>query len=140
SHRKPAIKNLVKEVQDGLRRYFKIPEDYSVVLGNGGATLLFDMLALGMVKKRAVHFVCGEFSEKWFKATKKVPWLEAVMENVEYGQGITPAARDGFDMLACTLNETSTGVQIDRLPVVGEDCLLMVDATSGAGQVPCDVS
>ena len=35
SHRKPAVKNLVKEVQDGLRKYFILPDDYSIVLGNG---------------------------------------------------------------------------------------------------------
>ena len=45
SHRKPAVKNLVKSVQEGLRKYFEIPDDYSVVVGNGGATFLFDSIA-----------------------------------------------------------------------------------------------
>ena len=39
-----------------------------------------------------------------------------------------------------TLNETSTGVQLSELPMVHENALLAVDATSGAGQVPCDIS
>ena len=51
SHRKPAVKNLVKEVQEGIRSYFRIPDDYEVILGNGGATFLFDMISLGMVEK-----------------------------------------------------------------------------------------
>ena len=35
SHRKPAVKNVVKEMQDGLREYFKVPKDYEIVIGNG---------------------------------------------------------------------------------------------------------
>ena len=77
SHRKSPIKNLVKEVQEGLASYFEIPPDYSVVLGNGGATFLFDAIALGIVEKKAAHFTCGEFSEKWYKSSKLCPTVDA---------------------------------------------------------------
>lgn len=140
SHRKPAVKNLVKEVQDGLRKYFNLPDDYTVVLGNGGATFLFDSIGLGMVEKKSVHFTCGEFSNKWYKAHKAIPWIEAEEVAVDFGKGITPEDRADADMICCTLNETSTGVIIDSLPTVGENTILAVDATSGGGQVPCDVS
>ena len=43
-------------------------------------------------------------------------------------------------MICATLNETSTGVIIDSLPEVDENTILAVDATSGGGQVPCDLS
>ncbi|MBL6989756.1 MAG: phosphoserine transaminase [Bacteriovoracaceae bacterium] len=140
SHRKSAIKNLVKEVQEGLRSYFKVPANYQIVLGNGGATLLFDMIALGIVDRKAAHFTCGEFSNKWFKSTDLVPWISAVEHTVEYGQGIDGQNVDDADLIAVTLNETSTGVQLSALPEVDEDTLLAIDATSGAGQIPCDVS
>ncbi len=140
SHRKPAVKNLVKEVQEGLAKFFNIPSDYEVVLGNGGATFLFDMIALGLVKNKATHFTCGEFSQKWFKSSNSVPWIEASEVASEYGHGVITTDVEGSDLIATTLNETSTGVQIDSLPDVGDDTLLCVDATSGAGQVACDVS
>ncbi len=140
SHRKPAVKNLVKEVQEGLRKYFNLPEDYSVVLGNGGATFLFDSIGLGMVEKKSVHYTCGEFSSKWYKAHNRVPWIEAENCAVEFGNGITVENRADADMICCTLNETSTGVIIDSLPEVDKDTILAVDATSGGGQVPCDIS
>lgn len=140
SHRKPAVKNVVKELQQGIAKYFNIPSDYLVVLGNGGATLLFDMIALGIVEKKATHFTCGEFSEKWFKSTKLVPWITAENVNVPFGKGINGKATPGSDLIAVTLNETSTGVQISELPVVDANTILAVDATSGAGQCPCDVS
>lgn len=140
SHRKPGIKNVVKEIQEGLTKYFNLPSDYLVVLGNGGATLLFDMIALGIVEKKATHFTCGEFSEKWYKSSKLVPWIETEQIGVAFGAGINGKAMPGSDLIAVTLNETSTGVQLSRLPVVDANTILAVDATSGGGQCPCDVS
>lgn len=140
SHRKPAIKNLVKEVQQGIMTYFNLPEDYSVVVGNGGATFLFDSIALGMVEKKSVHYTCGEFSSKWYKAHNNVPWLESENIEVPYGKGINPQNHDDADMVCCTLNETSTGVIVNTFPKVDEGTILAVDATSGGGQVPCDIS
>lgn len=140
SHRKSGVKNVVKELQEGIAKYFNIPSDYAVVLGNGGATLLFDMIALGVVEKKSTHFTCGEFSEKWFKSTKLVPWIKAEQVSVPFGKGINGKATAGSDLIAVTLNETSTGVQLSELPVVDAHTILAVDATSGAGQCPCDIS
>jgi phosphoserine aminotransferase len=140
SHRKPAVKNVVKEMQDGLRQYFNVPTDYEIVLGNGGATLLFDMIALGLVRKRITHFTCGEFSQKWFKSSKLVPWIEAHEVSVPVGEGINGENDPASDVIAITLNETSTGVITSKIPEVDNDTLLAVDATSGGGQVPCNIS
>lgn len=139
SHRKPTIKNCVKEIQEGLKKYFHVPNDYLVVMGNGGATLLFDMIALGIVEKKATHFTCGEFSEKWYKSSKLVPWIQTEQMSVAFGKGINGKAVAGSDLIAVTLNETSTGVQLSALPEVDSNTILAVDATSG-GQCPCDVS
>ena len=140
SHRKPAVKNLVKEVQEGLTKFFNVPSDYLVVLGNGGATFFFDMIALGLVDKKAAHFTCGEFSSKWFKASKDVPWIDAQEIKSEYGDGVRAENIADADLIAVTLNETSTGVQLEELPSVDSETLLCVDATSGAGQIRCDIS
>lgn len=141
SHRKPAIKNLVKELQQNLKKYFDLPEGYEVVLGNGGATCMFDAIALGLVKKSIAHFICGEFSEKWYLASSKVPWIKAIKEQVPYAQGIEMKDVAGVDAICGTLCETSTGVQLLGVPDVDprEDKLICVDATSSAGQVPCDI-
>lgn len=141
SHRKPAIKNLCKEIQEGLTQYFKLPDGYEVVMGNGGATFFFDMCQLGLVEKSAAHFTCGEFSKKWYKSSKIIPWLEDQEISVDFGQGVTPAPIQNTDMICCTLNETSTGVIVDTLDKLnGYEGLVSVDATSGGGQVPCDLS
>ena len=94
---------------------------------------------MALVEKRP-PLPCGEFSEKWYKSSCVIPWTETDKKAVEYGKGITPKADDKYDLIACTLNETSTGVIVPEFPKVGEGTLLTVDATSGGGQVPCDIS
>lgn len=140
SHRKEPVRALCRQIQQHLRDYLSVPEDYSIVLGNGGATMLFDIIGLGMVRQRIAHHVCGEFSDKWFKASDRIPWIEAEKTTVRYGQANQTFLTEGFDVVACTLNETSTGVMNINLPEVDDTCLLAVDATSGAGQIACDLS
>ncbi|MBT3584376.1 MAG: phosphoserine transaminase [Halobacteriovoraceae bacterium] len=140
SHRKPAVKNVVKEVQEGLANFFQLDDDYEVVLGNGGATFLFDMIGLGAVNKKAGHFTCGEFSEKWYKSSAAIPWIEAEQFSVDYGKGIEGEDKSDCDLIAVTLNETSTGVQLAGIPKIDNETLLCVDATSGGGQCPIDVN
>lgn len=141
SHRKPAVIDLVKEVHLGLRNYFKLPEDYEIIIGNGGATFFFDMIGTGLVEKSSVHFTTGEFSTKWFKSHANIPWIHATQKSCEYGQGLNPEIVDGHDVICTTLNETSTGVIINSIPdVTQSDTLLAVDATSGAGQIKMDIS
>lgn len=141
SHRQAPVKNLVKHMQDKMRSYFALPEDYEVVLGNGGATFLFDMIGLGLVENSSVHFTCGEFSSKWYQAHAKIPWIKTKEVAIEYGHGIVPEYVEGFDTICCTLNETSTGVIINQVPDCrdDDDVIVCVDATSGAGQVPIEM-
>lgn len=139
SHRKTAVRNLVREVQDGLRAYFNLPQDYEVVLGNGGATLLWEMIGLGLVEKSSLHYICGEFSDKWFRCHKNIPWIQSKDVRVDFGRGINPGLQEGYDFVACTLNETSTGVQISHLPKFTDSGVIVgMDATSGAGQIKID--
>ena len=141
SHRKAAVKSLVGEIQKGLSDYFKLPDGYEVVLGNGGATFLFDALGIGAVEKHSAHFTCGEFSGKWFKAHQLIPWIKAQELSVEYGKGLTPRPVEDVDMICTTLNETSTGVMVDSYEELKNySGLLAVDATSGGGQISCNLS
>ena len=38
SHRQAPVKDLVRQVRDGMRDLFALPDGYEVMLGNGGAT------------------------------------------------------------------------------------------------------
>jgi phosphoserine aminotransferase len=140
SHRKDGVKNVVREIQEGLRTYFSLPQGYEVILGNGGATMFWDMIGLGLVEKSSAHFTCGEFSEKWYKAHKLIPWITTKQISVDYGRGLEMHEEPGFDLLCTTLNETSTGVQNTQVPQLQNlKTLVAMDATSGAGQILTDI-
>ena len=136
SHRKPGVKRQVARVRSGLREFFSLPDDYEVVLGNGGATLFWDAAGYSLVERRSAHAVFGEFSSKFAAAITAMPFLEdPVVERSDAGAHPTLRAAD-VDAYALTHCETSTGVAMPvERPGPG---LVLVDATSGAGGLPVD--
>ena len=143
SHRQAPVKNLVGEVREGLASLFSLPEGYEVVLGNGGSTAFWDIAAFGLVRDRAQHLSFGEFSSKFASVTRKAPFLgEPTVITADPGTLASPRAEAGVDAYAWPHNETSTGVMapVRRVEGADEDALVLVDATSGAGGLPVDVS
>ena len=76
SHRQAPVKSLVADIRSGLRELFSASDGYEVVLGNGGATAFWDAAAFGLVQRRALHLVYGEFSSKFAQAMAGAPFLE----------------------------------------------------------------
>ena len=143
SHRQAPVKRLVRRVRDGLRTLFALPEGYEVVLGNGGSTAFWDAAAFGLVRERSQHLVLGEFSSKFAEVTAGAPFLrDPSVRSADPGSAPTPAAEPSVDAYAWPHNETSTGVMlpVGRVPGADEGTLVLVDATSGAGGLPVDVS
>ncbi len=143
SHRQAPVKDLVGRVRDGLAQLFTLPDGYEVVLGDGGATAFWDIAAFGLVRERAQHLSFGEFSSKFAAVTKGAPFL-GPSSIVKGDPGTLPApwAEAGIDTYAWPHNETSTGVMapVKRVTGADEGALLLVDATSGAGGLPVDLS
>ncbi|MEU0668476.1 phosphoserine transaminase [Streptomyces lavendulocolor] len=143
SHRQAPVKNLVGEVRAGVRDLFSLPEGYEVILGNGGSTAFWDIATHGLIENKSQHLTFGEFSSKFAKASKLAPWLaEPTVISSEPGTHPEPAAEAGVDVYAFTHNETSTGVAapVRRVEGADEGALVLVDATSGAGGLPVDIT
>ena len=140
SHRQSGVRSMVGRLREGLRTLFGLPDDYEVVLGNGGSTLFWDALAFCLVRSRSRHYVFGEFSSKCAAAARSAPHLhEPEVVESEPGTCPPPVPSDVADLYALTQNETSTGVV---MPVtrVAPRAVIAVDATSGAGGVAVDPS
>ncbi|GAA1864297.1 phosphoserine transaminase [Brevibacterium marinum] len=153
SHRQAPVKNLVGRIRAGLAELFDLPSGYEVVLGNGGSTAFWDVAAFGLVRERAAHATFGEFGQKFAKATDEAPHLEdSLILTAEPGTSAIPfpaalaeVAGTGHataDVYAWPHNETSTGVAtaITRPEGIDDDALVVVDATSGAGGLPVDIT
>ncbi len=143
SHRQAAVLFEVGALRNNIAELFSLPDGYEVLLGNGGSTLFWDVATFGLIRERSQHLVFGEFSSKFFSASKSAPHL-GQPSKIETDPGTHPlsVAEDGIDLYAMTHNETSTGVMmpLTRPEGIDDDALVVVDATSGAGGLRVDMS
>jgi len=136
SHRQSPVKDMVGRLRDGLSELFGLPDDWEIVLGNGGSTLFWDAATFSLISEKSHHLVFGEFSSKFATASKAAPHIgEPVVAEFEPGTG--PVIEEsGADTYAFTHNETSTGVSMDlQRPAntSADEAIVLVDATSAAG-------
>lgn len=143
SHRRTPVKSLVAHIQEQLGALYSLPSDYQVVLGDGGATLFWDLACVSLIRRHSSHAVFGEFSRKCAAAVNHTPWLDKpTITEAPLGSGVLPALDEEADLYAWAQNETSTGVAmpVARPAGIAADALVMIDATSAAGGLPADVS
>ena len=141
SHRQAPVRRVVQRVREGLVALFGLPENYEVVLGNGGPTAFWEIAAFGLISNKAQHLSFGEFSSKFAKATQMAPWLtDPSVISSEPGTHPAPVAEAGIDAYALTHNETSTGVAmpVRRVASADDGALVLVDATSAASGIVVD--
>ena len=144
SHRQQPVRALVGEIRAGLRELLGAPDGYEVALGNGGATAFWDAAACGLIERRSAHLAFGEFSAKFAQVAREAPFLEdPEVLTADPGGAPDPAAlrAEGADVVAWAHNETSTGVMAPVVrPAGAGEALVAIDATSGAGGLPVDLS
>jgi len=142
SHRQAPVKNLVKEVRNGIAELFSLPEGYEVILGNGGSTAFWDIATFNLIQQRSQHLVFGEFSSKFASAAQEAPFMgDPTIIKAEPGSHPEARFEEGVDSYALTHNETSTGVAAPILRPAGtEGSLVLVDATSAAGGLAVDMT
>jgi phosphoserine aminotransferase len=143
SHRQAPVKNEVAEMRSGLAKMFSIPVGYEVVIGNGGTTAFWEIAAFGLIRDCAQFLTFGEFGAKFATCATDAPFLgEQSVIKSEPGDAPAFAPLAGIDAYCTPHNETSTGVAIPPVRPHGADAdaLVLIDATSGAGGLPVDLS
>jgi phosphoserine aminotransferase len=143
SHRQKPVKNEVAALRAGLAEMFSLPAGYEVVIGNGGTTAFWEIATFGLLRDRAQFLTFGEFGSKFASSAKAAPFLgEQSVIKSEPGDAPEFAPAAGLDAYCTPHNETSTGVAIPPVRPAGadKDALVLIDATSGAGGLPVDLS
>lgn len=142
SHRQAPVKDVVGRIRTGLADLFALPDGYEIVLGNGGSTAFWDVAAAGLIRRRSLHLTFGEFSTKFAQVAARAPHLEEpIIVASEPGTAPVPTADPDADAIAWAHNETSTGAMLAvERPTGAGDSLVLIDATSGAGGLPVDLS
>mgnify|MGYP000924954338 CR=1 FL=1 len=144
SHRAAPVRGVVASLKDGLRSLLSVPDDYEVVLGNGGASAFWDVACACLISSRAAFGSWGAFGAKFASEAAHAPHLTTpLIDEATPGSLITVSPRgtsEGIDVYAYPHNETSTGVTSPIYRVEAPDTLTLVDGTSIVGAAPVDLT
>ena len=141
SHRAMPVRDVVASLKDGLRTLLAVPDDYEVVLGNGGASAFWDAACACLISSRAAFGSWGAFGAKFATEATRAPHLsDPLIDEAAFGSLATVTPRDDVDTYAYPHNETSTGVVSPVYRVEAPGALTLVDGTSIAGAAPVDLT
>ena len=142
-HRGPAIKELMEELQTGLKDVFRTTSP--VLVSTSSATGLMEAAVRNGAHKRVLSLVNGAFSRR-FADIARACGIEVETLEVEWGRTISPDAvrerlsQGGFDAVTVVHSETSTGAltsihEISNVVHESDDVVLLVDSVTGVGAV-----
>lgn len=146
SHRSALYEQVNNEVQALMRELFGIPENYHVLLLQGGASTQFAMLPLNLVRpgRPGAYVMTGAWADKALKEAKLVgeTVIAASTETDKFMRMPTMSeieVPDNAAYLHLTSNETIGGTQFFEFPTTG-NVPLVADMSSDILCRPIDVS
>lgn len=123
SHRGAAFEGIIHQAEADLRSLLSIPEDYSVLFLQGGASLHFSMTAMNFLPqgKTAGYIVTGAWGEKALASAQLEGEAKAIYSEKESGFRSAPdwtqvGSGNGLAYIHSTSNETIQGVAFQTDP------------------------
>ena len=146
-HRSPEFKLIMTEVLQGLKEILKTTGDVILLTASGSGGMEAAVTNTVPRGGKAIVLEGGVFARRWTHICQAFG-IEVVRQEIPWGQAVDPADVERLlkqhpDAAAvfATLLESSTGVahDIEALGplVAATSALLVVDAISGAGSLPC---
>ncbi|MEG2174453.1 MAG: 3-phosphoserine/phosphohydroxythreonine transaminase [Oscillospiraceae bacterium] len=126
SHRSRAFEDILKRAEASLRRLMHIPDTYSVLFLQGGASLQFSMVPMNLAQRgqTTAYAVTGQFAKKAFEEGKRWGNAVAVTNGKPSNFSAIPAIEPSLvpadaAYLHITVNNTIFGTCYNTLPDVG---------------------
>ena len=144
SHRGKPFMAVNAEAQALLRELMNIPDNYSVLFVQGGATQQFAAVPLNLLKNgKADYIVTGNFASKAYEEGTKYGDMAIAASSKDSGYTFIPDMkdvkfRDGIDYVHTTYNNTIFGTRYTELPKT--DATLVTDMSSCILSEVVDVS
>ena len=144
SHRSKIYEDILQDAKDTLRQLMAIPDDYSILFLQGGASLQFHMIPLNFAQGKKIGFIdTGSWSLKAIEEASKIPNTEVLTlasssdKNYSYIPKDTEIPSD-LAYLHLTSNNTLEGTAYSSYPQT--DVPLVIDASSNILSCDLDVS
>ncbi len=134
SHRSKPFMAVNAEAQALLRELMNIPDNYSVLFVQGGATQQFAAVPLNLLKNgKADYIVTGNFASKAYEEGTKYGDMAIAASSKDANYTFIPDMkdvkfRDGIDYVHTTYNNTIFGTRFTELPKT--DATLVTDMSS----------
>jgi phosphoserine aminotransferase len=146
SHRSKTFEDLLNTAIADIRTLANVPDNYKVLMLQGGATLQFSMVPMNLlpVGGTADYIDTGSWADKAIKEAKKVGSVNIVASTKSEGYTRIPRSDElkltrGAAYVHITTNNTIEGTEWKVPPDVGETPLV-ADASSDIFSGPIDVS
>ncbi|NLK17529.1 MAG: 3-phosphoserine/phosphohydroxythreonine transaminase [Clostridiales bacterium] len=145
SHRSKPFEEIVNRTVALFKELMNIPDDYYVLLLQGGASLQFEAVPLNLLKNgKADYVVTGNFAKKAYKEAQKYGDIACVASSEDKDFTYIPAlSRDMFrrdaDYVHITSNNTIYGTRYTQFPDTG-GIPLVCDMSSNILSEEMDVS
>jgi len=146
SHRSATFQAIVDSAMERIRRVLSVPEDYTILFLQGGASTQFYMTALNLMQtgERADFLETGGWSKKAVVEAKRVGEVSVIWSDSQNGFRSVPnageyAVSEDSVYVHYTSNNTLMGTQYHDLPDSGGKPRVL-DASSDIAGVPLDVS
>lgn len=138
SHRSNEFDELLENIKLNLTTLFNLPENFDVLLIQGGATFQNTLLPMNIDKNKKIGvLVNGTWGKKTYEDFKKInpntDLFEVSKNNL--GEYLEKNNFENLDYLHITSNETIEGIQIRDINEVAHSNLL-VDMSSDLGSYP----
>ncbi len=122
SHRSSTYMAVIEEAEANLKKLMNIPDNYSILFMQGGATAQFSVVPLNlMVKKKALYINTGVWSQKAIKEAKKYGEVKVIASSEDKAFSYIPnldnlSIDETADYLHITSNNTIEGTVFKKLP------------------------
>ena len=143
SHRSKDIVSMAENATALVKEMLNVPEGYSVLFLQGGASTQFYMSALNLLKTdgKAGYIDTGAWSAKAIKEAKRLGDIEVLASSKDKNYNYIPKGFDipsGLDFLHYTTNNTIYGTEFFHTPKT--DSILVADMSSDIFSRPVNVA
>ncbi|KAI4453546.1 phosphoserine aminotransferase [Holotrichia oblita] len=121
SHRSKTYEEINAEAEALFREILNVPENYDIIMVQGGASTQFEAVPLNLLKNKADYIVTGNFAKKAYSEAKKFGDIglagSSEDRNFTYIPGFSSLKlRPDSDYLHITTNNTIFGTRYPELP------------------------
>lgn len=144
SHRSPDFEKVMQKSMQLVKDILNIPNGYSVLFLQGGASLEFLMVPFNLMKENgtAGYLETGVWAKKAIAEAKNLGNVNIVASSKDTNFNYIPKGYEipkGLDYFHCTSNNTIYGTQIKDFPLI-DDTLIVCDMSSDIFSREIDVS